>query len=61
MGKAERSSTASTLRGKRVALYVRVSTDGQSVANQQRELEAVAQRHGWNIAGVFSGPRHQRS
>jgi DNA invertase Pin-like site-specific DNA recombinase len=31
---------------KRVALYVRVSTDGQTVANQQRELEAVAERHG---------------
>jgi DNA invertase Pin-like site-specific DNA recombinase len=40
--------------GKRVALYLRVSTGGQSVENQQRELEAVAQRHGWEVAGVFS-------
>jgi DNA invertase Pin-like site-specific DNA recombinase len=39
---------------KRVALYVRVSTDGQSVANQQRELEAAAKRHGWTVAAVFS-------
>jgi DNA invertase Pin-like site-specific DNA recombinase len=39
---------------KRVAIYVRVSTDGQSVENQKRELEAVATRHGWEVAGVFS-------
>ncbi len=39
---------------KRVAIYVRVSTDGQSVENQRRELEAVATRHGWEVAGVFS-------
>ena len=30
---------------KRVALYVRVSTDGQSVENQKRELEAAAKGH----------------
>ncbi len=35
---------------KRVALYARVSTDGQSVENQLRELEAVAQKEGWQIA-----------
>src|SRR5216684_706669 len=39
---------------KRVAIYVRVSTDGQTVENQKRELEAVAKRHGWEVAGVFS-------
>ena len=38
---------------KRVALYARVSTDGQSVENQLRELEAVAERHGWAVADVF--------
>jgi DNA invertase Pin-like site-specific DNA recombinase len=38
---------------KRVALYVRVSTDGQTVDNQRRELEAVAERHGWDIVEVF--------
>jgi len=41
-------------RPKRVAIYVRVSTDGQTVENQKRELEAVARRHGWEVAGVFS-------
>jgi DNA invertase Pin-like site-specific DNA recombinase len=38
---------------KRVAVYARVSTDGQTVANQRRELEAAAERHGWEIVGVF--------
>jgi len=37
-----------------VAIYVRVSTADQNVANQQRELEAVAQRHGWKVVEVFS-------
>jgi DNA invertase Pin-like site-specific DNA recombinase len=39
---------------KRVALYLRVSTAEQTVENQQRELEAVAERHGWNVIGVFT-------
>ena len=39
---------------KRVALYVRVSTDGQTVENQRRELDAVAERHGWEIVHVFT-------
>src|SRR5215510_143051 len=39
---------------KRVAIYLRVSTDGQTVENQKRELEVVATRHGWEVAGVFS-------
>src|SRR5262245_7606593 len=38
---------------KRVAVYVRVSTDGQTVANQERELVAVAERHGWTVVEVF--------
>ena len=38
---------------KRVALYVRVSTDGQTVENQLRELEAVAERHGWEVVEIF--------
>ena len=33
--------------------YVRVSTDGQTTVNQQRELEAVAERHGWTVVNVF--------
>lgn len=38
---------------KRVALYVRVSTDEQTTANQRRDLEAVAARHGWTIAAIL--------
>jgi DNA invertase Pin-like site-specific DNA recombinase len=37
----------------RVALYVRVSTDGQTVENQVRELKDVARRHGWRIVEMF--------
>jgi DNA invertase Pin-like site-specific DNA recombinase len=37
----------------RAAIYLRVSTDGQTVENQRRELLAVAERHGWEIAGEF--------
>jgi DNA invertase Pin-like site-specific DNA recombinase len=39
---------------RRIALYVRVSTDGQSTVNQQRELETVAERHGWDVVTVFA-------
>lgn len=39
---------------KRVAFYVRVSTDGQTVENQLGELHAVASRHGWQVAKVYS-------
>jgi DNA invertase Pin-like site-specific DNA recombinase len=39
---------------KRVAFYVRVSTDGQTVENQLGELHSVAQRHGWNVTAIFA-------
>jgi DNA invertase Pin-like site-specific DNA recombinase len=38
---------------RKVALYVRVSTDGQTTRNQERELEAVAERHGWHVVSVY--------
>jgi len=38
---------------KRVALYLRVSTSEQTTKNQQRELQAVAKRHGWKIVATF--------
>ena len=38
---------------KRVALYVRVTTDHQSVKNQEIELQAVAERHGWQVVSVY--------
>ncbi len=40
-------------RGKRVALYLRVSTSEQTTRNQRRELEGVAKRHGWQVVAVF--------
>ena len=38
---------------KRVALYLRVSTDGQTVENQRAELHAVARRHGWEVVATY--------
>ena len=38
---------------KRVAIYLRVSTDKQTTDNQLRDLEAVAERSGWNVVGIF--------
>lgn len=37
----------------RVALYARVSTTGQTIENQLRELQAAAERHGWNVVSTF--------
>jgi DNA invertase Pin-like site-specific DNA recombinase len=39
---------------KRAALYVRVSTDAQTVENQLRELRQVAERRGWEVIQVYS-------
>jgi DNA invertase Pin-like site-specific DNA recombinase len=38
---------------KRVAIYLRVSTDKQSTDNQRRELVAVAERSGWKVVKVY--------
>ena len=38
---------------KRVAIYLRVSTDKQKTDNQLRELEGVAQRSGWDVVRIF--------
>jgi DNA invertase Pin-like site-specific DNA recombinase len=39
---------------KNAALYLRVSTKkGQTVANQRRDLEAVAERSGWKIVAIY--------
>ena len=44
------------MKKRRVALYLRVSTNNgrQAVDNQQRELEAVAECSGWEIVAMFS-------
>jgi DNA invertase Pin-like site-specific DNA recombinase len=38
---------------KRVAIYARVSTDGQTTDNQTRELRQVAERHGWTVVKEY--------
>ncbi|MBN8959423.1 MAG: recombinase family protein [Rhizobiales bacterium] len=42
-----------SMRPRRVAIYVRVSTTEQTTRNQRRELQAVAERHGWEVATLF--------
>ena len=39
---------------KRAALYLRVSTDHQSVENQNRELRQIAERRRWIVVEVYS-------
>ncbi len=39
---------------KRIAIYARVSTDGQTVENQLRELKAVAKRNKWKVVETFT-------
>jgi predicted site-specific integrase-resolvase len=41
-------------RARRTALYLRVSTTGQTVENQRRELRAVAKQHGWEVVKEFT-------
>ena len=38
---------------KRAAIYIRVSTDGQTVDNQSLELEQAAEKAGWEIVSVY--------
>jgi DNA invertase Pin-like site-specific DNA recombinase len=37
----------------RAALYLRVSTDGQTVENQRLALQAVAERRGWQVVQTY--------
>jgi DNA invertase Pin-like site-specific DNA recombinase len=41
------------VKGSLAALYVRVSTDHQSVENQVRELRQVAERRGWIVVETY--------
>ena len=43
-----------TMKAKRVAIYARVSTGGQTTENQVRELTAAAARMGWGVAGIYT-------
>jgi DNA invertase Pin-like site-specific DNA recombinase len=38
---------------KRVGIYLRVSTADQTTDNQRRELQAVADRSGWEIVDYY--------
>jgi DNA invertase Pin-like site-specific DNA recombinase len=40
-------------RNKRIAIYTRVSTDGQTCANQETELRAVAERKDCTVVKVY--------
>src|SRR5262252_3738360 len=39
---------------KRAALYLRVSTDKQTVENQRAALTAIAERRGWQIVTTYT-------
>lgn len=38
---------------KRAAIYLRVSTDGQTTENQRLELVRVAAKAGWDVVGIY--------
>ena len=38
---------------KRAAIYVRVSTDKQTVENQIRQLRQIAERRGWEVVEEY--------
>ena len=38
---------------KRAAIYVRVSTDKQTIENQLRELRQIAERRGWQVVEEY--------
>ena len=41
------------MNGKRVGLYLRVSTDEQTVENQRQALTEAIERRGWRIVETF--------
>lgn len=40
--------------GSAAALYLRVSTEDQDLAGQERDLRAEAERRGWSVAAVYA-------
>jgi Resolvase, N terminal domain len=42
---------------KRAGIYVRVSTDKQTVENQLRELRWIAERRGWEVVQEYHDAR----
>ena len=47
------SDLGASMMKRRVGIYLRVSTDGQTTENQRRELEAVAARSGWEVVDFY--------
>jgi predicted site-specific integrase-resolvase len=47
------NTTLSETRSSRAALYLRVSTDKQTVQNQELQLRQVAERRGWEVVEVY--------
>jgi DNA invertase Pin-like site-specific DNA recombinase len=45
---------------KRAAIYVRVSTDKQTIEHELRELHRIAERRGWEIVQEYRERWHQR-
>ena len=43
-----------SMKAKRAAIYLRVSTDGQTTENQRLALAAVAARKGWDIVQEYA-------
>jgi hypothetical protein len=43
---------------KRAALYVRVSTDHQTLENQIHELTQIAERRGWQVVEICRQDHH---
>jgi DNA invertase Pin-like site-specific DNA recombinase len=41
------------MKAKRAALYLRVSTDDQTTANQRRELESMCEQRGWTVVATY--------
>jgi DNA invertase Pin-like site-specific DNA recombinase len=51
---AKKNGCTMIARKRNAALYVRVSTDGQTIENQVRELRQIAERRGWEIVARHS-------
>src|SRR5262249_22621637 len=51
---AEEKGCTMMARKRGAAIYVRVSTDKQTVENQVRELRQIAERRGWEIVEQYS-------
>jgi len=49
----EATTMMAAARFRRAALYMRVSTDNQTIENQARELTQIAERRGWFVKEIY--------